>query len=99
MVFLCVLPSQLPTVAEEIKDHLPPSCIVFCPASSTPLKKLKQMFQTTNILRPDFHWDVTNSRNSYDYNMKVSTALENRDVVEKTNPFTNKMEGISTESY
>ncbi|XP_041353400.1 NADP-dependent oxidoreductase domain-containing protein 1-like [Gigantopelta aegis] len=95
ILFICVLPSQLPGVAEEIKDHLSPSTVVYCTASSIPLKKLKQMLQTTNILQPDFYWETGNNSNKdYDYNMKVGTALKNRDIVEQTNPFTNKVEDL-----
>ncbi|XP_050407233.1 NADP-dependent oxidoreductase domain-containing protein 1 [Patella vulgata] len=95
LLYICVLPSQLPGIADEIKGYLSPSTVVYCPSSSMPLKKLKQLLRTSNILKSEFHWTEESSRNEWDYNVNIKTSLEKRDVVNMTNPiFQNRPDNV-----
>ncbi|KAL3874044.1 hypothetical protein ACJMK2_037108 [Sinanodonta woodiana] len=84
IVFLCVLPSQIPAVAEEVKMHIPQTLFLYSFASSCPTKKLIQMFGTSNIIRPGFVCSEENKNSEWDYSLNVSMALEHKEVVLKT---------------
>ncbi|KAJ8309313.1 hypothetical protein KUTeg_014187 [Tegillarca granosa] len=86
IIFLCVLPSNIPSVIEEIKDHVPKHSIVYSLASSYTIKKLKQLLIGSSILRPEYTWDSESEVNTWDYSVNISTALEDPVVVEKTCP-------------
>lgn len=96
IIIFCVLPSQMPSVAEEIKDSLSPSKIVICPFSSLSLRWLSQMLHSSNMIWPQLHWSggSANSTLDYNYNIDVSTALENRETLLATCPIGVQKEGM-----
>ncbi|XP_061172106.1 NADP-dependent oxidoreductase domain-containing protein 1-like [Saccostrea echinata] len=89
VVFICVLPSHVQVVAEEIKEHIPVHTIIYSFVAAYSVQKLKQILQTTNILKPDLTWTKDSEQNSWDCSENVNTALENPVTVEKTCPFGN----------
>ncbi|ESO83530.1 hypothetical protein LOTGIDRAFT_133318 [Lottia gigantea] len=86
LLFICVLPSQLPGIADEIKGRLSPSTVVYCPSASTPLQKIKLILRTPNVFKSDFRWTDESCKNKWDFNVNVKMSLEKKDVVEITNP-------------
>ncbi|KAK3597347.1 hypothetical protein CHS0354_034590 [Potamilus streckersoni] len=90
IVFLCVLPSQIPAVAEEVKNHIPQTLFLYSFSSSCPTKKLVQMFGTFNIIRPDFICSEENKNSEWDYSLNVSMALEHKEFILKTCPLAPK---------
>ncbi|XP_052273252.1 NADP-dependent oxidoreductase domain-containing protein 1-like isoform X2 [Dreissena polymorpha] len=96
IVFLCVLPSQVPAISEEVKAHIPPSLFLYSFASSMPARKLSQLFKTTNIIRPDYIWDDANKNVAWDFTINVSSALENKSIVAATCPLRREPTVIST---
>lgn len=87
LVFLCVLPSHIQVVAEEIKEHIPVNTIIYSFVAAHSPKKLRQILLTNNILKPDLTWSKESEQNSWDCSENVNTALENPVNVEKTCPF------------
>ncbi|XP_022333504.2 NADP-dependent oxidoreductase domain-containing protein 1-like [Crassostrea virginica] len=87
LVFLCVLPSHIQVVAEEIKEHIPVNTIIYSFVAAHSPKKLRQILLTNNILKPDLTWSKESEQNSWDCSENVNTALENPVTVEKTCPF------------
>ena len=94
VVFIGVLPSQLPSVAEELKDVLPSNVMIYVPSSGIPLRRLRQMLATTNILQPDYSWPPENQDKPWNHSVNINMALENKDVVEKTCPIFDDNSGI-----
>lgn len=86
IVFLCVLPSQVPAIADEIKADIPPTLFLYSLASSLPTRKLRQLFGTTNVIHPEYTWDESSQRVAWDYSINVNTALENKNIVAVTCP-------------
>lgn len=86
VVLVCVLPSQLSGVADEVKDHLPSNILLYLPTCGIPTQRLRQMLGTCNILQPLFSWDATSSNKHWDCDRTVYTALESKDTVLKTCP-------------
>jgi hypothetical protein len=93
LVFICVLPSHIHVVAEEIKTHIPTHTIMYSFVAAHSLQKLKQILLTNNILKPDLSWTTESEQNSWDCSENVNTALENPVTVEKTCPFGNLKSG------
>ena len=86
IVFLCVLPSQVPAIADEIKAEIPPTLFLYSFASSLPTRKLRQLFGTTNVIHPEYTWDEKSHHVAWDYSINVNTALENKGIVSVTCP-------------
>ena len=88
-----VLPSQLTGVADEVKDCLPSTTIIYVPTSGIPLRRLRQMLGTTNIVQPEFAWPVENQNKPWNHSVNINMALENKDVVDKTCPVCDDVSG------
>lgn len=54
ILFICCLPSQLPTVAKEIKGHL--TCPVYVLVGGTPLSRICQLLEYDQVIKPEFSW-------------------------------------------
>lgn len=94
LVFICVLPSQIQVMAEEIKEHIPGHTVLYSFVAAYSPQKLKQILQTNQILKPDLSWNKESEQNSWDCSENVNTALENPVTVEKTCPFGNLKSGF-----
>ncbi|KAL8613758.1 hypothetical protein ACOMHN_029615 [Nucella lapillus] len=86
VVFIGVLPAQLMGVAEEIKEDLPATTAVYIPSTAFPLRRLRLMLATCNIVQPQFSWTAQSQNNSWNHSVNINMALENKEVVEKTCP-------------
>ena len=93
VVLVGVLPSQLPGVAEEVKDCLPSSTVLYVPTTGIPLRRLRQMLGATNIVQPEFSWLEENRDKPWNHSVNVNMALESKDVVEKTCPVCDDVSG------
>ncbi|GFR96932.1 NADP-dependent oxidoreductase domain-containing protein 1-like [Elysia marginata] len=94
VVIFCVLPSQMPGVCEDIKEHISSSLVLLCAFSSLTLRRLRQMLGSSNVIQPKLHWkeDVTNV--NYNYSLNVNMALESRETVLGTCPI-----GVEKEEF
>ncbi|CAG5134858.1 unnamed protein product [Candidula unifasciata] len=86
VIILCVLPSQIPCVAEEIKDCISSSQIVINLSSSLSSRKLCQIMHSSNILSPMLQWSCENPEVKYEHSLDVISALVNRETVLHTCP-------------
>ncbi|BFZ12016.1 hypothetical protein BsWGS_15055 [Bradybaena similaris] len=96
VVILCVLPSQMFSVAEEIKDCISSSQIVISHFSSFPARRLSQILCSSNIISLMLRWSGENPEMmKYDHSRDVIAALENRETVLHTCPIgAQKADGI-----
>ena len=95
---MCVLPSQIPSIAEELKHQIPSTVILYSLVSTYTTKKLKQLLLTSNIIHPEFSWTEESHQNVWDCTLNVNAALENPVTVEKTCPLGLKKSGNSGEN-
>ncbi|XP_033110839.1 NADP-dependent oxidoreductase domain-containing protein 1-like isoform X2 [Anneissia japonica] len=86
VLFLCVLPSQLPTVAKDVIGHLKEHTIIYSFLSSVPIQRLRQLIQFSNIIQPEITWQMKNSGAPWNRTLDVNTSLENPEQVEVTCP-------------
>ncbi|KAH9519655.1 NADP-dependent oxidoreductase domain-containing protein 1 [Bulinus truncatus] len=93
VVILCVLPSQLPAVAQEIKNVVTQSLIILCPFSSFSLSRLQKLIGSDNLLPFCLHYSDAENLN-YSFNVSVNKALENKSVVLGTCPLGVSKEGL-----
>ncbi|XP_071963820.1 NADP-dependent oxidoreductase domain-containing protein 1-like [Antedon mediterranea] len=95
VLFFCVLPSQLPTVAKDIADHLKDHTIIYSFLSAIPIKRLQQLLHSVNIIQPEITWQAKNADASWNVTQDVNLALENQQQVEVTCPLSSfKQEAI-----
>lgn len=92
VLFLCVLPSQLPSVIEEIERHLPKQTLVYCLVNHTKAPKLKRTLKTTNIIIPDFVFN-SSAANKWNSCKSVSQALEDEEMINNCCPLTQESQG------
>ncbi|KAL4237763.1 oxidoreductase [Mactra antiquata] len=96
IVFLCVLPSQVPAIADEVKPEIPQTLFLYSFASSMSTRKLRQLFGTTNVIHPEYAWDDSMETIEWDNTINVSSALENGRVVAITCPLRREKSVIAT---
>lgn len=94
VLFVCVLPAQIPLVAQEICPVISDSCFFYCISCGVKGKKLKQLFGLKNIIRPELNWLSEAPMPAWNNLLSVSLALEQKDLVERTCPIHLENEGI-----
>ncbi|XP_024423187.1 NADP-dependent oxidoreductase domain-containing protein 1 [Desmodus rotundus] len=85
LVFLCCLPSQLPSICTEIQTSFENTCIVYSFVSAVPLPRLKNLLNHTNILRPQYQC-VEGFANIGGANKEIIAALQDPVVLQATCP-------------
>ncbi|KAI8788266.1 NADP-dependent oxidoreductase domain-containing protein 1 [Biomphalaria glabrata] len=86
VVILCVLPSQVSVVAQEIKDAISPSLVILCPFSSFSLHRLHKILGSDNLIPFGIQRSDVAVNSNYNYNVGVVKALESRNIVLGTCP-------------
>lgn len=92
ILFLCVLPSQFPSLALDIRGHIQKHCIVYSFIPTIPLFKLRNMLDFTNVVHPVYE---CNSHKHWDYTEDITAVFANPVKLEHTCPLTLHREGKS----
>lgn len=85
LLFLCVLPSQLPSVAEELRGHLSPRTLVYSFVTGTPLGKLKQLLEHESVIAATWRWDDEQA-STWELNLGVKECFGRSTVIGQTFP-------------
>lgn len=94
ILFMCVLPSQIPSIAEELSGKLPSKTLVYSLVSGIPLVRLKQLLRHSNIIQPQYTWNDNNNEKPWDYHMEITGTFTNREMLEQTCPLCINKQGI-----
>ncbi|KAL0601931.1 NADP-dependent oxidoreductase domain-containing protein 1 [Plecturocebus cupreus] len=86
VIFLCCLPSQLPSICLEIQTSLAKTSIVYSFVAAIPVPRLKLLLSHTNILRPQYRYGE-DSVNVWGANKEIITALRDPTVLQATCPY------------
>lgn len=87
LLFLCILPSHLAYIAEEIKGYISNRCIVYCLASALTLPRVVQLLEHNQVILPQYEWDEQNvTRATWDYTLEITSAFANDRMIEQTCP-------------
>ncbi|XP_036887227.1 NADP-dependent oxidoreductase domain-containing protein 1 [Sturnira hondurensis] len=86
LVFLCCLPSQLPSICTEIQSSFKKACIVYSFVSAVPIPRLKNLLNHTNILRPQYQC-VQGFANIVGANKEIIAALQDPVILQATCPY------------
>uniref|UniRef100_A0A673TK96 NADP-dependent oxidoreductase domain-containing protein 1 n=1 Tax=Suricata suricatta TaxID=37032 RepID=A0A673TK96_SURSU len=86
VIFLCCLPSQLPTICLEIQTCLEKGCIVYSFVAAVPIARLKLLLNHTNILRPQYQC-VEDFVNIWGANKEITAALQDPATLQATCPY------------
>jgi len=73
ILFLCCLPTQLPTVAKEIRGHL--NCPVYVLVGGTPLSRICQLLEYDQIIKPEFSWRKPNPDDESNHNWNIGKEI------------------------
>ncbi|XP_045677913.1 NADP-dependent oxidoreductase domain-containing protein 1 [Phyllostomus hastatus] len=85
LVFLCCLPSQLPSICTEIQNSFRKACIVYSFVSAVPIPRLKNLLNHTNILRPQYQC-VEGFAHIVGANKEIIAALQDPVILQATCP-------------
>nr|XP_002731105.1 PREDICTED: NADP-dependent oxidoreductase domain-containing protein 1-like [Saccoglossus kowalevskii] len=95
VLFICVLPSQLSTVAAEIRTKISSHCTVYSFVSAVPITRLKQILRATHIIKPEIIWSLDNIDKPWNNSLSISTTLEDPISVDVTCPLSfNKSDAV-----
>ncbi|NP_001072734.1 NADP-dependent oxidoreductase domain-containing protein 1 [Xenopus tropicalis] len=94
VIFLCCLPSQLPSICTEIRDHLKKACIVYSLVSGVPLSRLKQLLSHSSIIRPDYKYEAKDGALVHGKKRTITANLKDLSVVKSTSIGIFQKEGI-----
>jgi hypothetical protein len=81
IIFLCILPSQIEDVIDEIRKHLKSKCIIYSFVRTIPAKRLKNFIDAESN-------DIFIFKPNYDYNTKCKTLFKwnySLDIIESIN--------------
>ncbi|KAM4662156.1 NADP-dependent oxidoreductase domain-containing protein 1 [Discoglossus pictus] len=81
VLFLCCLPSQLPSVCADIRNQLRDDSIVYSLVSAVPLSRLKQLLSHRNIVRPDFHYEIKDVKHDWEKKGPIAACLRDASVL------------------
>ena len=93
ILFICVLPSQLQDVIDDIKPNLPDTCIVYSFVRSEYPLHLKNLLGElnfkTNIIKPNYtvNMKLNHTDSNWNYMANISESLASQETIEMTNPF------------
>jgi hypothetical protein len=91
ILFLCILPSKLQEVIDEIKNCIPKTCIVYSFVRTVPLARLRNLIDAggdTFLLKPDYDLNDKESDmfKSWDYSLDILESFNNKNMISLTNP-------------
>ena len=91
ILFLCVLPSQLPLVVQDIKTHLPDKCIIYNLVQTESAQHFKNLICDevcrSFIIKPDLNLNKKFMDSSWNFSLSVTEALGSLDIIKMSNPF------------
>lgn len=93
ILFLCVLPSQIELVVNEIKNCLPDRCIIYSLVRSVSDSHLKNLLNPAQsnifIMKPEYaiNSELDSPSKKWKYFVDVIECLESMDTIEMCNPF------------
>ena len=98
ILFLCVLPSQLPLVVQDIKTHLPDKCIIYNLVQTESAQHFKNLICDevcrSFIIKPDLNLNKKFMDSNWNFSLSVTEALGSLDIIKMSNPFADS-EGIN----
>ena len=91
IVFLCVLPSQLEDVVEDIKEIISTNTIIYSLVRSIPAKRLRNLLNPDsdyNIIKPNYEYvqDVERFYSKWNYRLETLETFESIETINYTNP-------------
>ncbi|XP_063804307.1 NADP-dependent oxidoreductase domain-containing protein 1 [Pseudophryne corroboree] len=86
VVYLCVLPSQLPAVCAEISGHLREPCVVYSLVSTVPLPRLKALLSHSSVVRPEYRSEGGVEGLQWEKRCTITEALRDEYFVKATTP-------------
>jgi pyrroline-5-carboxylate reductase len=97
ILFLCILPSQLTNVIQDIKPYLSDKCIIYSFVTSASIINLKNFLPDCMcrnfMLKPSYKFtknisEIDNKLNeNWNFSQNVTDCLRNMDMVKITDPF------------
>lgn len=93
LLFLCVLPSQLPEVAADIRGHIRDGCTVYSMIAGVMLPRLQKLLQHTDIVKPHYTWSQDCSSRQWSHQCEITATFADPSMVEKTCPLSTNKDG------
>ena len=94
LVFLCVLPSQFPQVADELKDQIPAKTLVYSFVGTLKASRLRHLMKHSNVIKPEFHFSTQYDPHLWNISLEITSAMGFRRMVEKSCPLLIKTKGL-----
>jgi hypothetical protein len=91
ILFLCVLPTQLGMVIDEIKNNLNPNCTIYSLIRTETEVNLKNLLYWTpipfTIIKPEYSINEKTLKSKWDYTMDTIENMKSLELIESLNPF------------
>ncbi|XP_063710664.1 NADP-dependent oxidoreductase domain-containing protein 1-like [Symsagittifera roscoffensis] len=86
VIFICCLPAVVNQICAEIKNHLTPDKLIYSFVAGYTAKKMANIMNFTNIIKPDFNWTDLSSKLPWSVAVLPSDCLGKKQLVEKFCP-------------
>ncbi|TRY58355.1 hypothetical protein DNTS_034199 [Danionella cerebrum] len=90
LLFLCVLPTDLPQVCSDLRCHLPPGCLLYAFTCATALNRLAMLLDHSFIIKPQYGFVACEEETVWSCHHRVMDALKDKAVISASNPFSMK---------
>ncbi|XP_031449010.1 NADP-dependent oxidoreductase domain-containing protein 1 isoform X3 [Phasianus colchicus] len=90
VLFLCCLPSHVPSVCSAVQPAIRKPCIVYSLITAVPLPRLKQLLCYNAIVRPQYQCPGKEPTKEWGTKGSVTEALQNLAVVQATCPLSSQ---------
>lgn len=92
VLIICVLPSQLAGLVDEINDHITKQTLVYCMVNNASAKKLRRTLKSTNIIIPSYTFNAANAAN-WNSCTSIHGALEDSHIINRCCPLSQEGRG------
>ena len=95
VAFLCVLPSQLPQVADELRGRVPPTTLIYSFVGTLKASRLQHLMKHSNVIKPEFQFGDAYDSSAWNISLEITSAMGYRRMVEKSCPLVTKAKGTA----
>ncbi len=93
ILFICVLPSQLEIVINEIKRSLPDKCIIYNLVRVETESHLKNLLHDAMckifVVKPEYLSNKKINEYNWNYSLSITESLNTLEMIKMSNPFAN----------
>jgi hypothetical protein len=90
ILFLCILPSQLPSLVFDLKGNIRKDSLVYSFIPTYSVAKISSLLAAVNVVHPKYH---CNQGKQWDYTTDITAIFKNEALIEQMCPLSFNFKG------